>query len=230
MAPIKKEKLLSIEGDIFPYTMIYSRRAKYLRLQVSIDNLLEVIIPLKAKYPPVNKFISSNKDWIIRHCLNRQNSQKTYRYLGQKISVEQQFHLFSNENYLYFKRNKLLISSSNYSDKNIDQIYEGWLKERACEYIPSRVKELADKYGFNYNKVDVKSQKTRWGSCSNKRNLSFNYKLLYFNVEVIDYVIVHELCHLKQMNHSYKFWKLVEEILPNYNSLKYQLKEKKNSL
>lgn len=94
------------------------------------------------------------------------------------------------------------------------------VKKHACDYIPARVNFLAKRNGFDYNSVRIKDQQTRWGSCSNKKNLSFNYRLMSFNKKVIDYVIVHELCHLKEMNHSQKFWKLVEEIMPDYKTQK----------
>ena len=103
------------------------------------------------------------------------------------------------------------------------ELYFQWLGEKAAEYIPNRVKELSQLHNFKYNSIKIKNLSSRWGSCSAKKNLSFNLKLMYFNYQVIDYVIVHELCHLKELNHSKKFWKLVEDIIPNYKEYKIQL-------
>jgi predicted metal-dependent hydrolase len=86
-----------------------------------------------------------------------------------------------------------------------------------------RTQQLAELYGFKFNKVSVKKLKSRWGSCSSKNNLSFNYKLMHFNTKVIDYVIVHELCHLIEMNHSKNFWLLVQKIIPDYKVCKREL-------
>ena len=90
------------------------------------------------------------------------------------------------------------------------------LADKALDYIPGRVKYYADIIGVTYGKITIRNQKTRWGSCSSKGNLNFNCLLMLMPPEVIDYVVVHELCHRKQMNHSKAFWKEVEKILPNY--------------
>lgn len=84
------------------------------------------------------------------------------------------------------------------------------------DYIPGRVKYYSDIMEVTYGKITIRNQKTRWGSCSGKGNLNFNCLLMLMPPEVIDYVVVHELCHRKEMNHSKAFWKEVEKILPNY--------------
>ena len=77
-----------------------------------------------------------------------------------------------------------------------------------------------------YNQIRVKNQGSIWGSCSGKNNLNFNWRILLLTPEVADYLIVHELAHLIQLNHSSKFWKIVETYLPNYRNLKREIKEK----
>lgn len=91
------------------------------------------------------------------------------------------------------------------------------LRKQAKDYIPARVQYYAERWGFSYNKVFIKVMKTRWGSCSSARNLNFNCLLMMMPWEVIDSVIVHELCHLKYMNHSRDFYKEVYKICPEYN-------------
>jgi len=96
-------------------------------------------------------------------------------------------------------------------------------KERAREFIVRRIEVLNADGHFSFGDIRIKNQKTCWGSCSVKGNLNFNYKILFLAPEVADYVIAHELCHLKQMNHSPKFWNLVSELIPNYKELKKEL-------
>ena len=79
-------------------------------------------------------------------------------------------------------------------------------------------------YNFFYNRVSIKNQKTRWGSCSRKGNLNFNFKIVHLPEPVLDYLVVHELCHLRELNHSKKFWQLVAQTIPNYKELRQQLK------
>jgi predicted metal-dependent hydrolase len=80
-------------------------------------------------------------------------------------------------------------------------------------------------YNFKYNRISIKNQKTKWGSCSSLGNLNFNYRLLYLPQRIFDYIVVHELCHLGQMNHSADFWKLVEKTFPDYDLLRSELKK-----
>ena len=97
-------------------------------------------------------------------------------------------------------------------------------KEEACTMATERVQHFNNIYTFQYNNIHIKNQKTRWGSCSKKGNLNFNYKIALLPQRLSDYIIVHELCHLKEFNHSKKFWKLVEKTVPDYTKIKDELK------
>lgn len=99
------------------------------------------------------------------------------------------------------------------------------LADEALKVIPERVEYFAKVIGVTYGKITVRNQKTRWGSCSSKGNLNFNCLLMLAPPEVLDYVVVHELCHRKQMNHSKAFWLEVEKVLPNYKEVRKWLKE-----
>ena len=99
------------------------------------------------------------------------------------------------------------------------------LAEEALKVIPERVEYFAKVIGVTYGKITVRNQKTGWGSCSSKGNLNFNCLLMLAPPEVLDYVVVHELCHRKQMNHSKAFWLEVEKVLPDYKEVRKWLKE-----
>ena len=104
------------------------------------------------------------------------------------------------------------------------------LKQRAMEIIPQRVAHFAPLVGVTYGGITIRSQRTRWGSCSSKGNLNFNCLLLLAPAEVLDYVVVQELCHRREMNHSPKFWAEVERILPGYKARQKWLKENGQTL
>lgn len=99
-------------------------------------------------------------------------------------------------------------------------------KERANAriYIVTRVEYFKSVHGFVCNRIYVRDQKRQWGSCSAKKNLNFNYRLALLPQHLCDYVIVHELCHLKELNHSKRFWDLVGSIMPEYKKLDTELK------
>ena len=107
-----------------------------------------------------------------------------------------------------------------------EKIYE--LADKALNIIPEKVKYYANIMGVSYGKITIRNQKTRWGSCSTKGNLNFNCLLMLVPNEVQNYVVVHELCHLKEMNHSVRFWAEVEKVMPNYREYKKWLKENGN--
>ena len=99
------------------------------------------------------------------------------------------------------------------------------LADRAKEDLPERVRHFAPIVGVDYGRITIRSQHTRWGSCSGKGNLNFNCLLMLTPETVRDYVVVHELCHRLEMNHSEKFWKHVERVLPGYREQQRWLKE-----
>ena len=112
-----------------------------------------------------------------------------------------------------------------YTPKEIEQ-----LREQARKLVTERVRYYAPIIGVTYGKIAVRTQHTRWGSCSSKGNLNFNCLLALVPSEVLDYVIVHELCHRKELNHSERFWKEVERTLPDYKARKKWLKDNGGAL
>jgi hypothetical protein len=97
-------------------------------------------------------------------------------------------------------------------------------KDGALMLVCDRIEIFNKKLGFSFNKIFIKNQKTRWGSCSKKKNLNINYKIIFLPKRHQDYIIVHEMCHLKEFNHSRKFWALIESVLPDYLEIKRELR------
>ncbi len=97
-------------------------------------------------------------------------------------------------------------------------------KEQARRLITSRLTSLNAFYNYKYNRIFIKNQKTRWGSCSKKGNLNFSYKIIFLPTQLINYIVVHELCHLGEFNHSGEFWNLVGQTIPDYKKIKIDLK------
>jgi len=104
------------------------------------------------------------------------------------------------------------------------------LAEQAAQVLPDRVRFFAEKMGLSHGRITIRSQRTRWGSCSAKGNLSFNCLLMLAPAEVQDYVVIHELCHRKEMNHSAAFWAEVEKFCPDYRVHRKWLKDNGGTL
>ena len=97
--------------------------------------------------------------------------------------------------------------------------------QKALKIFPERTAFFAERMGVDYGRITVREQKTRWGSCSQKGNLNFNWKLVLMPQALLDYVVVHELAHRKEMNHSARFWAIVEQELPDYQKRRNELKK-----
>ena len=108
---------------------------------------------------------------------------------------------------------------------HLDAAQEKELRERAKSVLAQRTAYFARQIGVTYGRITVRDQKTRWGSCSQTGNLNFNFRLILAPSEVLDYVVVHELCHRRQMNHSAQFWQEVAQVLPDYRERKAWLTE-----
>jgi predicted metal-dependent hydrolase len=131
---------------------------------------------------------------------------------------------------IIYRENKFIIyvnnkAAENRVTKEIAQQLRFWMIDKAEELIKKRVAEYSELIGVNYNNIRIKDTKTRWGSCSSKSNLNFNYRIIMAPERVMDYIIVHELCHLKHMNHSKEFWNAVANYMPDYEKHKEWLKE-----
>lgn len=98
-------------------------------------------------------------------------------------------------------------------------------KEKTRELVKSAIEKYNKVYNFEYKQIRIKNTKSRWGSCSEGKNLNFSYRLVYMPAYMAEYIVVHELCHLQEMNHSKRFWKLVEVTIPDYKKIEKQLKK-----
>ncbi len=115
--------------------------------------------------------------------------------------------------------------SDNPDKEKIKSVLKKWYISKARELLAERIRIYSPLIGLSPKKLAVKEQKTRWGSCSSKGNINLNWKLVMSPLPVADYVVIHELCHLKEMNHSKKFWGIVEAIMPDYKVYRKWLKE-----
>ena len=195
-----------IEEENIQYTLKHSRKAKYMRLQIKNRGELEVILPYGFQVSEAEKFLLKKSGWIKKHITKRKNHDNKYLLLGREIRVIHEYDFFAKRHRYSFANDCLIITSPPDISESTAELFENWLRKLAKKSLVNRVHKTACELKIKIGKVTIRGQKTRWGSCSSKGNLSFNYNLLRFRKDVIDYVIVHELCHRKEMNHSPKFF------------------------
>lgn len=214
-------KQVDVNNKSYNIVIKKSKRAKHIQLRIHKTGEINLIVPLRSSIEKALNFLDEQLEWIEKKISKLAFNKNKFRYLDSRINIrsitDKKDNLFS----IYWFDNELIKSTS--QEIKVEQLYDQWLFEKAKLFIPQRVHQLADKYGFVFNSVKVKRLRSRWGSCSSKKNLSFSYRLMQFDFNVIDYVIIHELCHLKEMNHSKAFWSLVRSVLPDYQNYKKTL-------
>ncbi len=145
-------------------------------------------------------------------------------YLDGRVVITRPFFVKEKE-VLNFLKSKIdwILRKCNPTTKNDYQEYIKY-KKAAYNLVKKRLDYFNQIYNFKFNRIFIKNQKTRWGSCSRLGNLNFNYRIIFLAPELRDYIIVHELCHLKEFNHSKNFWRLVSKTIPEYKQIRKKLK------
>lgn len=211
---------------IKPDKIIRSKR-RSIALVVTSDATLVVRAPLFIPLNLIQSFVDSKNIWIRERVEEMQRRPKIskkefvsgegFLFLGKSYKLE-----LSGGNNIELKEN-LLFPKSLLPIAQEELIK--WYKKKALEKITERIVWYTKTMGLNYNKIKVTSAQKRWGSCSAKGNLNFGWRLIMAPLQVIDYVVVHELSHIDEKNHSKKFWNKVKVTLPNYTESKKWLVE-----
>ncbi len=206
--------------------LIRSRR-RSLALIVERDGSLTVRAPLHLKQAEIERFVRDKSDWIARkqaqlarhpQVTHHYQEGETFLYLGAAYPLQLVARFKEG---LRFEGGFKLDSARQAEG---EPLFTGWYRRQARKHIQARVAHYAGLHGFKPGKVRISSARTRWGSCSTKGTLSFTWRLVMAPEAVVDYVVVHELCHLKHLNHSKAFWAQVARILPDFKAQRAWLK------
>ncbi|MBN2385624.1 MAG: M48 family metallopeptidase [Anaerolineales bacterium] len=210
------------------YLLIRTRR-RTIALIVQRDGSLVVRAPLRASEKVIRQFVDSKSEWISKKQAQAQREARAlvreyvdgekFLYLGRayplRISARARPALALKEHF----------ELAGAARQQAQAVFTRWYRARAAEVISGRVAALAQETGFRVQKVRISSARTRWGSCSPLGTLSFTWRLVMAPLEIIDYVILHELVHLEIRNHSGAFWARVGELLPDYRTRRAWLRK-----
>jgi predicted metal-dependent hydrolase len=235
----------TINNLAFKYSIRRSQRVKNTRLVVTPDKI-EVVAPPSVSERKIHAFVKSKQDWVIvardKVVENKQSIKKqrpdSYTdgvivpYKGQDIALR-----LKPE-----KANSLKIEANNQelnlylpsqfiaNNEFIRQTLIDWLKAQALKAVEECVGQYAQKYSLHPRFIRIKTQKSRWGSCGIHNDININWLLILAPTEVLEYVVIHEICHIKERNHSARFWRLVEAHLPEYQKQRNWLKKNGHNL
>ena len=208
-------------------TNLIREKRKTLSLVIDREGNLIIKAPKNMPLSEITGFIQSKEKWISSHqsqIKNRLNANQDVINMEKVLILGNKFEVGYVDSIREIKQegNKLFIPTKYYAKKQ--QYMAKWLKNRAIPIIENRVLYFSTNYKIKFSSISLINAKTRWGTCSSMKEISFNWRIIMLSPRLIDYIIVHELMHILEANHSEKFWKLVEAVMPDYKKRKEELK------
>jgi predicted metal-dependent hydrolase len=215
----------------FKYRVRENRRAKRIILRVTATHGLEVVVPSAAARRQIPEILAKNRTWIERAlkklCDEQVAANRELQTPPAAISLPAvsemwtvtREHIMGGRPRLEERAHHHLHLRADLSGSDWQTLLRTWLIARGEKAFSLWLKQLSERTQLRYARITVRLQKTRWGSCSRSGNISLNARLLFVAPEIATYVLLHELCHTKELNHSIRFWRLVERFEPNWRKL-----------
>ncbi len=210
-----------------PWNVRVSRRARRLSVRVYPGGRVEVVVPPGASPGAVQRFVGAHRDWIDQRVadlsVGRQNEARPgvidLRAIGRKFAVEYRHTPAARVRAQIAGEGWLAVSGQIDDDGKVAAALRLWLQSLAQQELGQALVRVANASGLQFNRMQIRQQRTRWGSCSASGTISLNLCLLFQPPDVLHYLLVHELCHTRHMNHSRRFWALVESFEPDFRRL-----------
>lgn len=228
--PPDRNDYVQLNSQRVPICYRRNSRARRYLLRLDREGIVQVTIPYAGKLIEARDFIFSKRDWLLRQYEDFQLRDQVRQEAKKRSLVWFRGRLTPVVVFDRKGKKMLRIGTEEFSwSKNGGNSPRAQalhaLHKLAGQELPERTREIARDLGITFNRVSVRNQRSRWGSCSSRGSISLNWRLVQTPRLVRDYIIIHELVHRKQMNHSVRFWKLVEEACPQYESAEAWLKE-----
>ena len=217
--------------SMHPYTLRTSSRSRHVRLSVSRHSGLEIVVPLRFDTSKIPEIIAEKEEWIRRSIEKVQFDLPPVEIPTQILlrSIDRSFSVVlepgpHHKNHLIEDNGTLRLCIDSRNRRIPFTLLNKWLHKKSCAILLTRLERVSKDHELPYNKAAIRFQRTRWGSCSFKKNINLNRTLVFLPPELVEYLMIHELCHTAEMNHSKRFWELVEKHCHDYQALDKQLK------
>lgn len=218
------------------YRVRESIKAKHVSLKMTVQGGLEVIIPRGFDQSRIPEILQTKQSWIER-TIDRLEAQRqqfeaspalpdqlALRAIDQLWTIEYQPTGFSRVTLTEKGKSRLILRGNTNNEALCRALLQQWLTHKAYQRLVPWLWSISQELSLPFHKASIRGQKTLWASCSQQCNISLNYKLLFLPPELVRYVFVHELCHTVHLNHSARFWALVQEKDPNYKAIDKELR------
>lgn len=225
LPPPDPRQHLQVGGRTVPLLFVHHPRARRYLLRLRADGVARVTVPRRGSLSAARDFAARNIGWL----------EQQFQRLAARPQAPAQWHAGTE---IYFRgervRLEFVADQIHFGSEQIKlpptpadlrPVVQKHLRQLAAQELPARVRELAKLHGVEVSRVSVRDQKSRWGSCSRRGTISLNWRLIQTPASVRDYIILHELAHRRQMNHSDKFWSEVARLCPDYLAAERWLKQ-----
>ena len=212
----------------FDYQIRINRRARRAQIKVTHTGQVVVVLPRPVAEPRVQALVSEHRCWIeTRLTALAEQVERLPDQLGLRPqtvdlqAIDQQWQVHYEQPILrpwqaLADRRQLQLRAGPDAEADVRQSLQRWLHRQARQILPAWLADVSRRTGLEYTGVTIRAQKTRWGSCSARGNINLNRNLLFLSPELVEYLLVHELCHTRHPNHSADYWALVESYLADY--------------
>ena len=223
-----------------PYVFKRVPRRRHLHILVNDEGIIEVRAPWRSSLAKARKALRENAQWVVRTLegVRGKLAQRPCLVTGTRLPLldewlrldvrpEAQMDLFARtprDRGRAKRRGAVLrVDPASLNESEMRALLERWYRGEAAAHLPARIEHYAPQLGVRPSRVTIRGQRTRWGSCSGKGTVSLNWRLMMVPSALADYVVVHELCHLRHMNHSPQFWAMVAGAVPDYRERRRSL-------
>jgi len=208
------------------YKLRRSSRARHPSLRISVRHGLEIVLPMRYSLANVPGLLQEKRRWLEKH---RQVLEQSVNHSAAPV-LPQQIYLASTHehwkiNYwanankpqiILRPQNELIVFGHVDDKKACFQALNQWVRQRSEEILVPRLHSLSQELNFPFSELTIRNQKTRWGSCSAKKSINLNFKLIFLSPDLVRHIMLHELCHTIHLNHSKNFWKLLAKHDPHW--------------
>ena len=222
--------VVTLQGQETSYLLVRMRRRKRMTLLVNAEGELQVRVPWRVSLAQVEQFVQDQASWILQrlHHVQRPLVQKPTLQDGTPLPYLDTSLLLcygaAQIRPVFREGDRLWVSALHQAPLKLTKVLEDWYRRQAYTYLSTCLEAWAVEVGVPFERCTIRNQKSRWGNCSSRKTISLNWRLMFLPTSVVDYVLVHELCHLRHMNHAADFWAMVAHFVPEYAACQKRLR------
>ena len=222
-------------SELPPYTVRVSARAKRAHLKVLPPGKVEVVIPKRFSRQRVAPFVAEHRQWLNHHLRQMQVRFGQQPLLPEIIALPalgEEWRVRVTEGARTGVRSAVggEMQLVYHDPAAVPAELQRWLQRRARDTLPTWLRAVSEEFALPFNRVTIRGQRTRWGSCSSQKNINLNRAMLLLDTETVRYLMIHELCHTVHLNHSPQFWALVGRCMPEYAAIDRRLRRAMDGL